>query len=195
MKKVILLSVLVVLVMISCDKKSKQVSTDLSPVKETIQSIQQELSEGQKVAENLSKKTPLAEDELKNAFPKNMNELPVDDKIIVVGQQVMGSFGDNKISLSITDAAGMNNQLASFFIDSYLNNKEFESTDSFQTLRKERNGIKTSTNYYENNGKSELSLLYNNRYLVIVENNDNQIKMTPDQLWEAFDINALENYK
>jgi len=194
MKKIFFLSVLMAIVA-SCDQNEKKVLNQLSQSVEIIENNSQQDSEGQKVAKMLSEVEPLSQSELKNAFPKKIKELLVDDKITVLNQQIIGRFGDKKITLSISDAAGVNNQLAAFFIDSYNMNNEEINNENFKIITKERNGIKTITDYYTANGKSEIRFLYNNRYFVTLANNENNIKANPDELWDAFDINELKNFK
>ncbi|QTY28074.1 hypothetical protein [Flavobacterium sp. CS20] len=194
MKKFILLMVFVT-VLISCDKKPKQILTDVLPALKDKGNYTQQISEGQKVATKLSKITPLSEDELKNAFPKHLKGVPVDEKIMVIGQQVVGSFGNHEISLSIADAAGNKNQLAANFINSYTYNKVPEETNNFKVVNTEHSGIKTHAEYFKKNGRSGIWFLYNNRFYISLRNDDNRIKMDPDELWEAFDINALQNFK
>lgn len=193
MRKIIILIVLALLIT-SCDKKANQVLKELPKALDTPETTYQQISESQKITEKLAKTTPLTETELQNAFPKKINDLDVDDKITVIGQQIIGSFGKHKITLSVMDAAGINSELGGYFIDSYTYNKE-EETDNHKIIHKERNGIKTITNYYVYKGGCEINFLYENRYYIMLGNNDNEIKMNPDELWNAFDINALKKFK
>ncbi|MEZ4842328.1 MAG: hypothetical protein R2821_12660 [Flavobacteriaceae bacterium] len=193
MKMIFLLCVLA-LTFVSCENKAKPVVKQILQANEVSESSTQEVSESQKIAEKLAKTTPLTEDELKNAFPKRIKDLEIDKEPIVLGQQVMGMFGDHKISLSVTDAAGTSNQLASHFIDNYSFHNE-EDNESFKWLKKERDGIKTYASYYTSNGQSEITMLLSNRFYVIISNNDNRTKMTPDELWVAIDHNVLKNFK
>lgn len=191
--KNVIKSILVLLICVSCNSEAKKTLTELPNEIENIQE-NNEPSEGQKVAEKLSKMTPFSEDALRKAFPKQLKELSVDDKITVIGQQIIGRFGDGKISLSIADAAGDANQLAQQMIDSYAFNQHQEN-EHFKVIKQERNGMETLTDYYKTNGESEVRFLYNKRFYITFSNDDNMIKMNPDELWEAFDINTLNGYK
>lgn len=180
--------------LLSCNQEAKKILTELPNEMENMQESN-DLTEGQKVANRLSEITPISEEALRKSFPKALKSLPVDEKIVVIGQQVIGSFDDRKIAISITDAAGINNQLAAHFIDGYRYNKLPEENDSFKVVKKERDGVETHTDYYKKTGKSEMSFLFNKRFHISISNNDNRVKLTPDELWEAFDINALNGYK
>lgn len=58
--------------------------------------------------------------ELVQAFPKELTGLPLDKVSAIPSmQQVVGQFGNRKISLSIADAAGEKNVLATLFIGNY----------------------------------------------------------------------------
>lgn len=191
MKQVIIIVLLGCL--LSCNQEAKKILTELPNEMENIQESNH-LTEGQKIATELSKMTPLTEDALRKAFPKQLKELPVDKKTTVIGQQIIGSFGDKKISLSIADAAGDANQLAAHMVDSYTYNKPQE-TEHFKVIKQERNGMETVKDYNKTAVQSEIRFLYNKRFYITLSNNDNRIKLNPDELWEAFDINALNGYK
>lgn len=83
------------------------------------------------------------------------------------------------------------NQLAAQFINSYGYNKLPKETDTFKVVNKERNVIKTYAEYYKKSDKSEIWFLYNNRFYISLSNDDNRIKMTSDELWDAFDNSEL----
>ncbi|MFD2916591.1 hypothetical protein [Psychroserpens luteus] len=191
--KNVIQSILLLLFCVSCNSEAKKILNELPNEIENIQE-NNELSEGQKVATKLSETTPLSEDALRKAFPKQLKALQVDEKIMVIGQQIMGNFGDKKISLSIVDAAGDNNQLAQQIIDSYAFDK-LQETENFKVIKQVRNGIETITDYYKTTVKSEIRFLYNNRFYVTLSNNENRIKLNPDELWDAFDIRVLEPLK
>lgn len=191
MKQVIIIVLLGCL--LSCNQEAKKILTELPNEMENIQESNH-LTEGQKIATELSKMTPLTENALRKAFPKQLKELPVDKITTVIGQQIIGSFGDQKISLSIADAAGDANQLAAHMVDSYTFNKPQE-TENFKVIKEERNGMETVTDYNKTAVQSEIRFLYNKRFYITLSNNDNRIKLNPDELWEAFDINALNGYK
>lgn len=179
--------------LLSCNQESRKILTELPNEIDSFQDSN-DPTEGEKVAKALSEITPLTEDVLRNLFPKQMKGLSKDESIVVVGQQVMGSFGDMKFSLSIADAAGVYNQLATHIIDSY----EFDDaqeTDIFKVIKEERNGIKTTTDYYKKTGEIEMRFMYDKRFYITWDIHDNSSQMTPDQLWEAFDISALEPFK
>ena len=192
MKKIILLIILFVC-STACNQEGRKILTELPNELENIQESN-DPTEGEIVAKSLSEMTPLSEEVLRNLIPKQMKDLLVDEKITVVGQQVMGSFGEKKFSISIVDVAGVNNQVAAQFIDSYTFDKTKE-TENFKTINEERDGIKTHAEYYRNNGKSEIYFLYNKRFYISFSNDDNQLKLNPDELWKAFDESALESLK
>lgn len=57
------------------------------------------------------------------------------------------------------------------------------------------NGIKTTSDYYINTGQSEIRFLFRDRYYITLANNNTLIQMTPDQLWDSFDVNVLANFR
>jgi hypothetical protein len=179
--------------LLSCNQEAQKILTELPNEIENIQNSN-EPTEGEKVAIRLSEIAPLSEEALRKAFPKQLKALPLDEDINVLGQQIIGSFGDRKMSLSIADAAGNASQLAAFMINSYEFHKPQES-QNLKIVKQERNGMETITDYYKTTGKSEIRFLYNKRFYITFSNNDNSIKLNPDELWEAFDINALKGYK
>jgi hypothetical protein len=186
-------SVLVVLLCVSCNSEAKKILNELPNEMENIQE-NNELSAGQKVAQKLADITPLSADAMRKAFPKQLNPLHVDENVVVIGQQIIGSFGDKKVSISIADAAGEANQLAAHMVDSYALD-EHQETQNFKVVKQERNGMETLSDYYITTGKSEIRFLYHQRFYVTFSNNDNKVKMNPDELWEAFDVNALKGYQ
>ncbi|OBX24992.1 hypothetical protein LX77_03363 [Gelidibacter algens] len=179
--------------LLSCNQEAQKILTELPNEIENVQESN-EPTEGEKVAIRLSEIAPLSEEALRKAFPKQLKALPVDEDIMVIGQQVIGGFGDRTITLSIVDAAGPNNQIAAQLIDSYAFDKPQE-TENFKIVNQERDGIETHAEYYKYSGKSEMSFLFNKRFYISLSNNDNRVKLNPDELWEAFDISVLEPYK
>jgi hypothetical protein len=167
--------------LLSCNQEAQKILTELPNEIENVQESN-EPTEGEKVATRLSEIAPLSEEALRKAFPKQLKQLPVDEDIMVIGQQVIGGFGDRTITLSITDAAGNNNQLASQAIDGYRFNKVSEENDSFKVVKKERDGIETHTDYYMKTCKSEMVFLFNKRFYISLSNNDNRGKLIEDQL-------------
>ncbi len=189
--KNILKSILVLLLIVACNTEAKKVTDGL--LKEIDQIENEGISsnnELEKLEEELSSKTPLTDEELLQAYPQNLRELSLDKAgAIPGGQQVVGQFGNRKISLSIADAAGKNNSIASNFIGNYgfVN----PSTENRKFSNIERDGIKTVSDYNAYDNETEMWLLYNNRYYISLRGDD----MNPDELWQAFDINALNGYK
>ena len=137
------------------------------------------------ITNELLKKTPLTDEELLAAFPKELMGYSIDKvSAIPYMQQVVGQYGNRKISLSIADATGKNNPLVTTFLGFY----SFvpPSTDKNQSIKIERDGIKTisETKYNE----TEMKFIYDNRFHISLS-----VKaMNPDELWEAFDINLLK---
>lgn len=179
--------------LLSCNQEGRKMSNELPNDIENVEDGN-DPTEGEKVAKKLSEITPLSEDVLRNLFPKQMKGLSRDENVVVMGQQVMGSFGDEKFSLSIVDAAGYNNQIAAQIMDSYAFDKPQE-TEIFKVIKEERNGIETITDYYKKSREIEMRFLYNKRFYITWDIHDNSTQITPDQLWDAFDLGALEPFK
>lgn len=178
MKRPILITAFLFL-LLACQEKEKQGLTQIKQVLNQTKSTQQEESKGQIVANKLANTIPLNEDQLRDAFPKRINDLAVDDRITVIGQQIIGNFGNHKITLSVMDASGINSQAAAHFLDSYSYNKD-EFSEGFKIIRKERNGIKTTSDYYTTQEQSEIRFLFRDRYYITLANNNTLIQMTPD---------------
>lgn len=188
-----ILKLIIVLFIVSCNSEAKKILNELPNEMENSQN-DNAASEGDKLALKLAEITPLSEDELRKAFPKQLKALPVDEDIMVLGQQIIGHFGDKKMSLSIADAAGNASQLAALMMDSYEFYKLKES-QNLKIVKQERDGMETLTSYYKTTGESEVTFLYNKRFYITFSNNHNTIKLNPDELWDAFDVNALNGYK
>tara|TARA_R110000868_G_scaffold74718_4_gene216211 strand:- start:390 stop:968 length:579 start_codon:yes stop_codon:yes gene_type:complete len=187
--KNILHSILVLLLFISCNSEAKKVTKGLlKAVEPTEEKSTHQPSDFDIITNDLLKKTPLTDEELVQAFPKELMGYSLDKvNAIPYMQQVVGQFGNRKILLSVADAAGKNNPLVTTFLGFY----SFvpPSTDKNQSIKIERDGIKTisETKYNE----TEMKFIYDNRFYISLS-----VKaMNPDELWEAFDINLLKAYQ
>ncbi|WP_339918253.1 hypothetical protein [Yeosuana marina] len=151
---------------------------------------EKELSiDSEDLKELLSKKTPFTEAEIKEAFPKSINGFPLDGTVKVTNQQGLGVYGNDEITLKIYDCAGSKSGMASLFNTVY--NIKTQDDDETQYLNKERNGIKTKSTYRTDANRSDIIFLYHNRWYVVISGKS----MNPDELWKAFDINDLKNFK
>lgn len=189
--KNILQSILVLLLFISCNSEAKKVTKDvLKSVEQTEEKSANQPSDFDNITNELLQKTPLTDEELLQAFPKDLRGLPL-DKVGTIprNQQVVGQFGSRKISLSIADAAGEKNVLATMFIGNYSFVNPSTENRKFNNI--ERDGIKTVSDYNAYDNETEMWLLFDNRYFISLSAK----AMNPDELWEAFDINALNGYK
>jgi len=190
MKKLLQL-VIVFALLFSCNPDAKKVTEGL--LKE-IEKIEEEgittNTEIEKLQEQLLKKKPLTDEELLHAFPKELMGYS-SDKVIAIPnlQQVVGQFGNRKISLSIADAAGEKNSLATTFIGNYSFVNPSTENRKFNNI--ERSGIRTISDYNAYDNATEMWLLYDNRYFISLRGDD----MNPEELWQAFDINTLKEYK
>ncbi len=190
--KNLLYSFLVLSLCLSCNSEAKKVSNAL------LQEVDRIENEGistntelEKLEKELLQKTSLTDAELLRAFPKNLRELSLYEEASTAPgmPQAFGQFGKRKISLSIADAAGDFNSLATTFIGNYgLVNP---STENRKFNHIERDGIKTMSDYNAYDNETEMWLLYDNRFFISLRGDD----MNPEGLWEAFDINALTGYK
>ncbi|MBD0779282.1 hypothetical protein HPE56_15890 [Maribacter sp. ANRC-HE7] len=187
--KTILKFTIVLLLMASCHSEAKKVTKELlKTVEQTEEKGADQPSDFDKITNGLLQKTPLTDEELLGAFPKELIGHPLDKvSAIPYMQQVVGQFGNRKISLSIADAAGKNNPLVTTFLGFY--SYVPPSTDKIKLIKIERDGIKTisETKYNE----TEMKFIYDNRFHVSLSAK----AMDPDELWNAFDINALRGYK
>jgi len=190
--KNLLKSIMVLLVAVSCNSETKKAidgvlkENDQIEIKET--PVQTEIK---KLEKELLIKTLLTDEELLQAFPENLMGYPLDKVDAIPGMaQVYGKFGNGKIWLSIADAAEGRNSIATSFIGSYyyVPPASEKSTNS-ENSKIERNGIKTiSTNKYN---ETEIHLLFDNRYKITLGSKG----MSPEELWQAFDLTSLEEYK
>jgi hypothetical protein len=118
-----------------------------------------------KIENELLKKTPLTDEELLSAFPKELMGYSLDKVITIPNmQQVVGQFGNRKISLSIADAAGEKNSLATTFIGNYSFVNPSTENRKFNNI--ERSGIRTISDYNTYDNATEMWLLYDNRYFI-----------------------------
>lgn len=184
-------SVLVLLLFISCNSEPKKVTDGLLDDVEQIENDGvTRHTEIEKVQEELLQKRPLTDQALLEVFPKNLKGLALDNVRAIPGlQQVVGQFGNRKISLSIADAAGEINALATNFIGNYsfVN----PSTENLKFSNIERDAIKTVSEYNAYDNETEMWLLFDNRYYVVLSGKN----MNPEELWQAFDLNALNGYR
>ena len=141
------------------------------------------------VVQQDSKKIPYTKAEFKEAFPKSINGLLLDDKFFNENQMAMGTYGDDKIELVITDCSEKHKGLEKTFYMAY-DIKLLEDEDATHE-NKERNGIKTINNYRKHSKSSEIVFIYHNRWYVVLKGEG----MSPDELWNAFDINLLKKFK
>ncbi|MGJ8591032.1 MAG: hypothetical protein ACSHXF_00700 [Aquaticitalea sp.] len=178
----------VLLFAISCKDASKSKGSEEGATNEATDVNEMNNGKKDNLLKELAKKTPLTSEQLKAAFPKNIKDLQLDKEPVVNGQTISGHFGGRKITMGITDSAGDNYLRTSYFLDA-LNDENFVNTADTKHIKKERDGVQTFTKYYVGS-HTELEFLYQNRFLVHLVS-----EMTPDELWDAFDINALQSYK
>lgn len=187
--KTILKFTSVLLLMASCNTEAKKVTKELlKTVEQTEEKGANQPSDFDKITNGLLQKTPLTDEELLGAFPKELIGHPLEKvSAIPYMQQVVGQFGNRKISLSVADAAGKNNPLVTTFLGFY--SYVPPATDKIKLIKIERDGIKTisETKYNE----TEMKFIYDKRFHVSLSAK----AMDPDELWDAFDINALRGYK
>ncbi len=189
--KNILKSIIVLLLIVSCNSEAKKVTDGL--LKEIDRMENEDPSattELEKIENELLRKTPLTEEELLQAFPKDLSGLPLDEVSTLPNLQlVSGKFSNGKISISIADAAGYNNSIASSFLGNYGFVNASSEDRKFSKI--ERDGIKTSSEYDVSSNRAEMWLFFDNRYYISLTGHD----MNPEELWQAFDRNALNGYK
>jgi len=190
--KNLLKSIIILLFAVSCNSETKKKIDGVSKENDRIEKNETPLeTEIKKLKKELLKKTLLLDEELLQAFPKNLIGYPLDKVNALPGMaQVYGQFGNGKIWLSISDAAEGRNSIATSFIGSYyyVPPASEKSTNS-ENSKIERNGIKTiSTNKYN---ETEIQLLFDNRYKITLGAKG----MSPEELWQAFDLTSLEEYK
>lgn len=162
----------------ACKNKGEERSsiTESSPPTKEDASLQSELQEQE----------PLSNEELKAAFPKTIRDLKLDKEPVIVGQTISGHFGGRKLTLGITDTAGENYRVATYFLDA-LADTNFTDTSETKYIKKDRNGIMTFAKHYIGS-HTELEFLYKDRFYISLLS-----EMEPDELWNAFDIESLSN--
>ncbi|WP_047414245.1 hypothetical protein [Cellulophaga sp. Hel_I_12] len=182
-------SILVLVLCISCNSEVKKVANDvLKAVQQTEVQSTDQLSDFDKITNELLQKTPLTDEELLGAFPKELMGFSVEKaNAIPYMQQVVGLFGNRKIVLSIADAAGKNNSLVTTFLGFY--SYVPPATDKKKLIKVERDGIKTISEIKYN--ETEMKFIYDHRFHISLSAK----AMNPDELWEAFDINLLKGYQ
>jgi hypothetical protein len=171
----------------SCKEKTTKTEDKQTPEKQQTETVSADENEID-IKELLAKKTPLPAEQLKEAFPKALHGLPLDQEPVIVNRTVSGQFGGRKISLSITDAAGDNYRPATYFLDAYYK-ENFTDTGDTRFIKAERNGLRTFTAYYVGS-HSDMQLLFDDRFHVQIQG-----AMNPDELWLAFDDAVLQPYK
>jgi len=130
----------------------------------------------------LKDKQPLNQQELLDIFPFRIQEHSSENVKVIPGvAMVTGSFGES-IKLTLQDYAGTNANAIFDFLESYENEKK-----SISPVYKERENIITKNLYQNENG--EISFVHLNRFIITLEGK----KMTPDQLWEIFDVGILSS--
>tara|TARA_R110002012_G_scaffold320402_2_gene543949 strand:+ start:57948 stop:58526 length:579 start_codon:yes stop_codon:yes gene_type:complete len=182
-------SVLVLVLCISCNPEAKKAANDvLKAVQQTEEKSTHQLSDFENISAELLKKTSLTDEELLEAFPKELMGFSVDRvNAIPYMQQVVGLFGNRKIVLSIADAAGKNNSLVTTFLGFY--SYVPLGTDQNKLIKVERNGIKTISETMYN--ETEMKFIYDDRFYISVEAK----AMNPDELWEALDLTVFTRYQ
>ncbi|WP_111309957.1 hypothetical protein [Confluentibacter sediminis] len=143
----------------------------------------------QNIVQQDSKNTPYTKAQFKEAFPNSINGLPLDDKFFSENQMAVGTYGDDKIELVITDCSEKHKGLQETLYMAYdikLLEDEYATHEN-----KERHGIKTINNYRKHSKSSEISFVYHNRWYFVLKGEG----MSPDELWNVFDINLLKNFK
>ena len=194
-KKILFL--LIGFLIISCKTDNKSNSNIESIIKE-VQVLGNE-AEYTRLFEELTSKTALSNEQLLEAFPKKIGNLKIDEgqpelgnsDATVNGSEIAGSFGNNTLKMTITDAVGNNAGLAIMNIKGY-DLIHLESDDNTKYLKKERNGIKTSGIYTVANNQSELKFVFDQRFYVTAEAEG----MNVDQLWDLLNVNtSLKHFK
>ncbi|MGX1024201.1 hypothetical protein [Psychroflexus sp. MBR-150] len=180
MKKIIYITFLATL-LFACKNNKKEEDSNIVDANPQTTSSESSIKTIQKL-------TPLSNEQLKAAFPKQLYDLKLDKDPVITGQSILGHFGGRKISLEVTDATGESKKRAIYFLNT-LNNKNFEDTADIKYIKKERNGIATFATQYIGS-HTKLEFLYKSRFYIYLLS-----EMNPDELWEAFDINALKNLK
>lgn len=178
----------VIMFLMSCNDATKSTVSEEGATTEAADVNENTNGNKDNLLKQLASKIPLTNDQLKSAFPKNIQDLQLDKEPVVNGQTISGHFGGRKITMGITDSSGNNYLRASYYLDA-LNDEGFVDTADTKHIKKERNGVQTFTKHYVGS-HTELEFLYQNRFLVHLVS-----EMTPDELWKAFDISTLQSYK
>lgn len=146
----------------------------------------------------LDTKTLLTNEQLLEAYPKILGSLSLDknEARITSSETIIGSFGAGTIQMEILDAAGKNVMGAIIPLKMLeLNKVTSEYNNTIQYSKKKRNGTLTFGTDRDADTKadyqSEIRFLYNNRFYVTLEGK----KMNTDELWDAFDFNALKSFQ
>ncbi|MGZ0016150.1 hypothetical protein [Yeosuana sp. AK3] len=187
MKRITLILILIV-VIYSCGNDSKK--ADHSTFNTSQIEAQEEalLDSPEDLKELLTKTTPLKEAEFKEAFPKSIRNLPLDDEVEIINQQGYATYGNKKITLSIYDCVGKNYGKAALFGTVY--NIKAQDIDDTKYSNITRDAIKTISTHRVNRNQSDITFLHKNRWYVVLTGNT----MNPDELWSAFDLKALNNF-
>jgi len=191
MKRIILILALIVFIS-SCGNGSKK--ADSSAVNDTqIEQTEKESSiNPEDLKELLSQAIPLTETEFKNAFPTSIKGLPLDGEVSITNakcKQGYATYGNENITLSIYDCAGECSGMATMFGTVY--SIKAQDNDDTKYSNQKRDAIKTTNTYRVKRNKSDIVFLHNNRWYVVIKGNN----MNPDELWNAFELNALKNFK
>jgi len=191
MKRIILILALIVFIS-SCGNDSKK--ADSSAVNDTqIEQTEKESSiNPEDLKELLSQAIPLTETEFKNAFPTSIKGLPLDGEVSITNakcKQGYATYGNENITLSIYDCAGECSGMATMFGTVY--SIKAQDNDDTKYSNQKRDAIKTTNTYRVKRNQSDIVFLHNNRWYVVIKGNN----MNPDELWNAFELNALKNFK
>ena len=191
MKRIILILALIVFIS-SCGNGSKK--ADSSAVNDTqIEQTEKESSiNPEDLKELLSQAIPLTETEFKNAFPTSIKGLPLDGEVSITNakcKQGYATYGNENITLSIYDCAGECSGMATMFGTVY--SIKAQDNDDTKYSNQKRDAIKTTNTYRVKRNQSDIVFLHNNRWDGVIKGNN----MNPDELWNAFELNALKNFK
>ena len=186
--KHLFLLLLLVIGTTACKDNTKSTSKT-EQQKSSIESSEEASMDPQELKVVLTKTQPSTEAELREAFPKSINGLPIDKEVSIVKQQAYGTYGRDVMELTIYDCAGTNSGMAGLFFTTYTN--KAQNDDQTRYTYKKRNGIKTISTYKTDKNQSTIIFLYRNRWYVALKAEN----MNPDELWNAFDISILKNFK
>jgi hypothetical protein len=188
MKRITLVLILIIVIS-SCGNDSKK--ADSSAVNNTqIEQTENESSINQEdLKELLLQKTPFTEADFMEAFPKAIKDLALDNEVQIINQQGYATYGNKKITLTIYDCAGKHYGKATLFGTVY--NIKAQDIDDTKYSNITRDAIKTINTHRANRNQSGITLLHKNRWYVVLTGNN----MNPDELWDAFELNALKKFK